>query len=134
METGFLLSSRKESLLCLFTPDTPKPKIGIRMRSEKPSFLKLSFRCLILGVALWLGEIPAFLMDLLRWGWLDQNRVPVMTKALGLLNALKHGMDVPATDGTIGGIPIINLVNQAALEVVVLTPDPAGITSYDARK
>lgn len=57
-----------------------------------------------------------------------------MTKALGLLNALKHGMDVPATDGTIGGIPIINLVNQAALEVVVPTPDPAGITSYDARK
>lgn len=60
--------------------------------------------------------------------------MPVMTKALGLLNALKHGMDVPATDGTIGGIPIINLVNQAALEVVVPTPDPAGITSYDARK
>jgi hypothetical protein len=87
---------------------------------------------LAVGFAIWGATLPEFVFDLVpEAACLDFKWVHLMNKVTEFSTVLKHG--VPEANGTIGGIPMTDLVNQEARECIERF-DPLGINTAQNRK
>jgi hypothetical protein len=99
----------------------------------KASTLKVFFPVAI-GFTIWWAALPEFVIDLVPEGCLDPKWIQLMNKVMELSTVLKHG--VPEANGTIGGIPMTDLVNKEAKEFIerTITFDPLDIHKEENRK